>query len=791
VEGLAHIRVIDFTTGIAGPYATKLLADLGADVIKVESATGDPMRRWSASGSAPADGDAALFSFLNTCKRSVTVGDSVPSIDDPEIASLVAGADVVVEEGMLDVDALRARHSLLCVVSVTPYGLTGPLAGRPWTEFTVQAEAGSILFRGQSDMPPYQAGGRISEWTTGCFAAPAVVAAVLSARRNGVGVHVDCSMLETMAIAGSVFADVMNSLLGRPSLDGTISRTPETPSIEPAADGWVGFNTNTGAMFQNFLLMIERPDLLEDEELAGLVGRMNRLAEWTEIVHAWTKQHSVREIISRAAELRIPCAQVHSGQTVLDDEHLSARGVFIENPAGFRQPRPPSRVEGRAARALSPAPSIGSDNGSIEARPEPARNGSAAGAAEPAQLPFEGIRILDLTSWWAGPSGTHLLATLGAEVIHVESTGHPDGMRLTGFAFGQPDWWEWGHMFLAANTNKFGLTLDVAQQRGRELALELIDGCDAVVENFSPRVVEQWNLGWDVVHARNPRAVMMRMPAFGLSGPWRDRVGFAQTMEQMSGMAFVTGFPDDQPRILRGPCDPIAGMHGAVALMMALDDAQRSGEGVLVESTMVEAALSCAAEQVVEFTAYGALLERDGNRSPYAAPQGLYACQGWECWLALSIATDEQWRSLVKILGDPDWAHDEALATHAGRRAAHDELDEQLGAWAAEQDLDAIVSVLLEHGIPAARAWDPRIQSRHPQLVARGLYEECDHPVVGRHPVPGLPYRWSGVDHWVNSPAPTLGQHSRQVLGEFLGLSETDLDALEDDGIIGTRPKGL
>ena len=670
MEGLAHIRVIDFTTGIAGPYATKLLADLGADVIKVESAAGDPMRRWSASGSAPVDGDSALFGFLNTCKRSVTAGadDSVPSIDDPEVASLIADADVVLEEGTLDVDALRARHPRLCVVSVTPFGRTGPMAGRPWTEFTVQAEAGSILFRGQSDLAPYQAGGRISEWTTGCYVAPAVVAAAFSARRSGVGVHVDCSMLETMAIAGAVFADVMNSLLGRPPLDGTIARTPETPSIEPAADGWVGFNTNTGAMFQNFLLMIDRPDLLEDEELAGLGGRIKRLAEWTEIVHAWTQQHAVADIIDRAAELRIPCAQVHSGQTVLGDEHLSARGVFIENPAGFRQPRPPSRVDGRAPRALSPAPSIGSANGSVEARPESTSDEPATGDAEAARLPFEGVRILDLTSWWAGPSSTHLLATLGAEVIHVESTGHPDGMRLTGFAFGQPDWWEWGHMFLAANTNKFGVTLDVAKPRGRELALELIDGCDAVVENFSPRVVEQWDLSWDVIHARNPRAVMMRMPAFGLSGPWRDRVGFAQTMEQMSGMAFVTGFPDDQPRILRGPCDPIAGMHGAVALMMALDDAQRSGVGLLVESTMVEAALSCAAEQVIEFTAYGALLERDGNRSPYAAPQGLYACRGWECWLALSIATDDQWRSLVTVLGDPAWARDEALETHAGRR---------------------------------------------------------------------------------------------------------------------------
>jgi crotonobetainyl-CoA:carnitine CoA-transferase CaiB-like acyl-CoA transferase len=418
---------------------------------------------------------------------------------------------------------------------------------------------------------------------------------VLASRRDGVGVHVDCSMLEVMAIAASTFTDVFHALSGRPELDGTIARTPETPSIEPAADGWIGFNTNSAAMFESFLLLIERPDLLEDTELVSLAVRVARLEEWTAIVHAWTTEHAVADILDRAAELRVPCAQVHSGKTVLDDEQLHARGVFVDNPAGFRQPRPPSLFDGGHVRPFAPAPALGEANGAITPRP----HRPAPSASDPGALPFAGVRVLDLTSWWAGPSSTHVLASLGAEVLHVESTGHPDGMRMTGFYFGKEDWWEWGHLFVAVNTNKLGITLDVGSPRGRDLTLRLIDHCDAVVENFSPRVVDQWDLGWDVVHERNPRAVMMRMPAFGLSGPWRNRVGFAQTMEQMSGMAYVTGFRYDQPRILRGPCDPIAGMHGAVALMTGLVEAHRSGEGMLIESTMVEAALNCSAEQVV------------------------------------------------------------------------------------------------------------------------------------------------------------------------------------------------
>jgi crotonobetainyl-CoA:carnitine CoA-transferase CaiB-like acyl-CoA transferase len=404
--------------------------------------------------------------------------------------------------------------------------------------------------------------------------------------------------------------------------------------------------------------------------------------------------------------------------------------------------------------------------------------------------------VLDLTSWWAGPSSTQLMAALGAEVLHVESTTHPDGMRMSGFMFGKAEWWEWGHMYLAANTNKLGITVDVASPQGRELVLALIDQCDAIVENFSPRVVANWDLGWEVIHARNPRAVMMRMPAFGLSGPWRDRVGFAQTMEQMCGMAWMTGFRDDQPRIVRGPCDPIAGMHGALALTAALEEARRTGTGVLVESTMIEAALNCSAEQVVEYTAYGEVLERDGNRSPYAAPQGLYACNGWEEYLALSVATDEQWVGLVEALGAPEWATAPDLATHDGRRAAHDELDDRLAEWAADQDVDAAAALLAAHDVPAARAWDPRVQSRHPHLEARGLYEEVDHAFVGRHTVPGMPFRWDSAAHpgatrWMHTASPTLGEHTRDVLGRLCGLDDAALDALEADGVIGTRPAGL
>ena len=204
---------------------------------------------------------------------------------------------------------------------------------------------------------------------------------------------------------------------------------------------------------------------------------------------------------------------------------------------------------------------------------------------------------------------------------------------------------------------------------------------------------------------------------------------------------------------------------------------------------MVEAAVNCAAEIILEFTAYGKHLTRSGNRSPEAAPQGLYRCEGVEPWLALSVGDDDQWLALRKVLGEPDWALSSAFDTAEGRHAGHDELDERLGEWAATQELEDTVDRLVEAGVPAVIAWDPRRESFHPQLQARRLYEDIEHPVVGVQPCTGLPVRWTGIDRWVRTPAPTLGQHSREVLSRILGLTDADLDALEATDVIGYKPR--
>ena len=798
---LSGIRVLEFSHQVAGPYASKLFVDAGAEVIKVEPREGDSLRRWSATGAELGDEDSALFRFLNAGKRSV-----VGAPTDPSLEALLTEAHLVIEaHGLesdtgprLDVARLRAEHPSLVVLSITPYGRSGPWTERRATEFTLQAESGSIGMRGLMGHEPFQAGGRISEWAAGTFGAVAALPAVFRARATGKGEHVDLSILETANLIFTNYSESMNRLMNGGPDDpehAFLAPSVETPSIEATADGYVGFCTNTRQQFSDFLLMIERPELRDDEQLAQFAGRLMRFEEWSEILRSWLPKKTTAEVIEHASLLRIPVAPICNGETVQAHEQLVARGVYRANPeTGVVQPRRSYRIDDADPPAPDCAPRLGEHSESARfSDTRPARSLGAEGV-----LPLTGLRILDMTAWWAGPSATHVLAALGAEVIHVESASRPDGMRMVGgmMAGHYPEWWEASVHFLHANSNKRDVTLDLSKQQGLALVERLVGECDALVENYTPRVLESFGLTWERVHALNPRALMLRMPAFGLSGPWRDNTGFAQTMEQLSGMAWVTGHADDQPRIPRGPCDPLAGMHGAFALLVALAQREISGRGHHVESTMVESALNVAAEPVLEWSAYGNLMQREGNRSPLAAPQGLYPCAGGqpgnEAWLALSVATDAQWQALLDVLGKPAWALDPALATRAGRRAAHDAIDVSLCEWTRAHDRGELVQKLRALGIPASEVANPcRLLEGNPQLQARRYFEKPAHPVVGAMPLPSLPFRYASLDHWLRTPAPTLGQHNEAVLGGLLGLSADQLRNLEVAEVIGTRPKGL
>lgn len=774
---LEGTRVVDCSTDIAGAYCTKMLADAGADIVKVEPVEGDPLRSW---------GSGALFEFLHTSKRSV-----VAKPNDSTLRDLCARADIVVDAGWagLDVDQLREQHPALVVVSITPFGLDGPWSDWAATEFTLQGWCGSTGSRGLPEDPPLAAGGRIGEWMAGTYAAVAVLAARRAAVQSGRGEHIDVAILDSMALTMNTYTSVFAEFLGWPPVRRP-TRMIEIPSIEPSADGYVAFTTNSAQQFADFLVLIGRPDLHDDHELARAIGRFKRRREMIEMTAAFTTQHSTAEILKQAELLRIPSGPVGNGATVTGFDHFVERKVFVENPSGrFVQPRIPYAISDVEPRAFSPTPALGEHGGTIDWSP---RGPAVPADATSDALPLDGVRVVDCTAWWAGPAATHALACLGADVIKIESVSRPDLMRYTSTRPPTEDrWWEWGPLFHGANTNKRGITLDLTADAGTDLLRRLLGTADVLLENFTPRVMQQFGLDWDAVHGLNPALTMVRLPAYGLDGPWRERTGFAQTMEAITGMAWVTGRPDGPPLLPRGACDPLAAMHAVFATFLALEERERTGAGHLVEATMIEAALNMAAEQVVEYSATGHLLGRTANRGPGAAPQGVYPAAGDEEWLALAVATDDQWQALRVELGDPDWARDAALATEVGRRVAHDLLDERLTEWCATRDARATAERLASTGIPAAPVVDARDIAHNPQLQHRGFFEVEDHPVTGPNPLPMLPFQFRDrAAGWMRRPSPTLGQHNDEVLGGILGLTDAERRALRDDGVIGDRPRG-
>lgn len=761
---LTDLRVVEISDRIAGDYCGKLFVDAGADVVKVEPAGGSPLRRSTVTGAVPAPGDdAPLFSYLNAGKRSVTTYSE----------EMLANADVVVvtagpARSDVDPQGLLAVSPASVIVTVSDFGWTGPWAHRTATEFTLQAWSGCTGFRGEPDGPPISIGGELGEYMAGAFAAFGALAVHHRVRRGGAGEHLDLSVLEAMTLMQSC-EWLHSQLMGV----GPIMRSVEVPSIEPAKDGYVGITMVTGQQWLDFAAMLDCPEFAEMPELRFQLGRWAHRDWIRERVREWLKDRTVAEAVELGQLFRLPIAPVGNGATIPDMEYVRERGVFVPNPAGFRQPRTPWMMSVARSVPIGSTSSPGQANGEIQWRP---RQTGTAGRF----LPLEGVRIVDLTAFWAGPSATHSLAAFGAEVIKVESIQRPDGLRYSGgMRKDVDDWWEYGWLFQGVNTNKRSVTLDLQSEKGVALFNMLVAQADAVIENFSPRVMEHFGLGAETLLDANPRLVVMRMPAFGLDGPWRDRVGFAPTMEQIAGLAWVTGMPDGPPVAPRGPCDPLAGVHAAFALLAALEFADNTGRGQLVEVPMIETVLNVTASQPIEFEVFGRVLQRRGNRGGPGTTQNLYRCAGEDDWIALTVRNDTEWAALADVMGRPGWPR------------PHD-ADDQLREWFSAQKADDIVERLANVGVPVAAVVSPSAVTENPQLRHRGFFERLEHPRTGPGWYPCPPFaRLTGMQRWLSTPAPTLGQHNSEVLTSMCGLRERDLDDLAADSVIGTRPKGL
>lgn len=743
---LNGLRVLEWSATIAGAYTGRILHDAGSSVTRAQSA-GHTRR-------------SAFLDYLHSGKRTV-VADVA---ELPALATELGAHIVVLELDDKPDDVLLNSFVNSVLVVITPWGLVGPYASarRPWSEFTLQVEAGSPSMRGLPDREPTVTGSSESLWIAGTMAAGAATAVVQSANA-GAGRIVDVSLLEVTVYCNNLFVDVAASLNRTPHFPFA-PRYRLNPGVEPASDGWVGFNLASAQNHEDFLVLIERPDYLADEEMRTFVGRYSRFEEWTEAVRSWTSRHTVAEIVELASAFRIPCSPVHNGRTVLTDPQVVAR-KFYEQAGGTRTlaPKPPFLFNG--------------------VRPDRHRARTTGVELDPASStePFSGLRVLDLSTWWVGAYVGSALGAFGADVIKVESTGRIDGARLlNGLPASEEFWWESGGIYLGANSNKRNLTLDLSQVKGHELLVRLIESADVLIENYAPRVLESMGLDWDSVHRLNPRLIMHRMPAFGLTGPRREMVGYAQTVEQFSGLCWRTGYEGGEPLNPSGPADPMGASNSFFALVAAILGRRRTGQGMLVESALAEAALVMTSEQVIRWTDEDVVLERHGNRNPRLWVQGLFPARGINRWVGVTIATETQWGAIAGIVD------------FGGRTGDSADLCEKLlREWISDHEAESVVEWLTAWGIPAAVLTDARFVHGHQQLVASRAYEVQDLPHFGSIPLPRLPFRWSGEDLQIKRRPPMLGEHNAEILAGELCLTAEELEGLAAAHVVGTRPARL
>jgi len=412
--------------------------------------------------------------------------------------------------------------------------------------------------------------------------------------------------------------------------------------------------------------------------------------------------------------------------------------------------------------------------------------------------PLEGVRGIVLTQAWAGSYCTQLLGMMGADVVQLEVRKRLDSWRgsydgpmpaaLRSVPTAQHAW-NCNPAYNSVNLNKRTATLDLATPEGVDVFKRLLVHADVVAENFSPRVLGNLGIGYEVMRSVKPDVILVSLSAYGHTGPWANVPGIGGTIEPTSGMSALLGYRDGAP-MNSGQMypDAVAGLNGFAAVLTALHHRHRTGDGQYIDLSMQEANLMFVGDAALEHVLTGAQRPRLGNRHLTFAPHGIYRCAGEERWIAIAAESEAQWVALCTVAGHGEWRADARFADNAARKANEDALDAAIGAWTAGEGRDALARRLGAAGVFAAPVLDGLEVAHDPHLRARGFIAEVDHPEAGRWPQSGVPVRFSRTPVAVTRPAPLQGQHNLEVFGELLGMSGAEYEALARRGVSGVGP---
>ena len=770
-SALADLLVLDLTSGVSGAFAGKMFADLGARVVLVEPSEGSPFRLDS------------LFGYFSGGKESFVAEERTG------IAAWLDVSDVVLTDGSTrwHSGAVEARSPQTVIVDLSPFGRTGPYASWASSDLVTWAMGGYLYFTGSPDREPVWVPGRQSQLHAGAHAVIAALAALHERDAlSGRGQYVEVSELESVLTAHAWLVSswaACGMVLGR-----------QPDDLIRAADGWVYVMRIVPK--DEIFVLIDRPDLSAENLTVDVPTWHANIPRIFAAVAEWAKDRTVAEIVELGQLLRIAVTPILDGNGVFADEQLAARNWWEHDDQGV-YPGQPFHFSTSVSKRRGGAPGLGEHR----PPPEPVRLGPPHNVRAPTYLksretapdqpPLSGIRIVEVTTNWAGPVAGRFLADLGADSIKVEWATRP-ATRALFWAGPYQDLQRQPHhramYFNEMNRNKRGVCIDLSKPDGRETFLELVKTADVVLENNSARVMPSLGLSYNDLVTVNPSIIMVSMSGYGADGPHRDWVAYGANIETTSSLTSITGYPDGRlARTTLFYADPISGNYACVAILAALRHRDQTGEGQWIDISLNEAGATYCAEALVDLAHTGRLHGPNANRDPRFSPQGVYRCIGTDNWVAITARSTTEFQRLLNAASREDLAADPTLATLEGRQRRHDELDTAITAWTANLEQYEVAHALQALDIaagPVLANW--QIQA-DPHIHHRRMYETTVHPTVGAYPTTTWPWKFERTPGRLERPAPLFAQHNREVLREA-GIDDATITGLYDRGITADNP---
>ena len=772
---LSPYRVLELGTG-AGALCARVLADLGADVVKVEPVAGDAMR-----GQGPAiDGTGISFSWFNANKRWATA-----DLDDPATQRRLRAAltlfDVLIDGNGpgwlaahgLDPDELRRELPELVIASVSHFGQTGPYRDWKGSALVDFALAGTLRRCGLPDQVPCAPPYLLPYVMGGVTAASAVVAALWERGRSGKGDWLDCSVLE------AIQAQADWSAPGYSASGHMTKRAGAGPlfRLYAADDGWVRVINLSVKQWNAVKAWLANPPEIAGPEWDMPLYRAANPAILDQVFARHFKGRTKVELSKDGQEHGVGIVPIYSPSEVMEDEHFRVRGTFVPFmlPGGrvVRGPGAFVRMADTTPASLSAPSAPGQGLESL------AGKRAAFVATGETGLPLAGVRVVEVGSGAVAPEITRILGELGADVIKIESMRQIDFMRLQGAGIEASSGWS------SSNRNKRSVVLDLKHPDGRRVGQELAHRADIIVENNTACVMERMGIGYDEVSKANPKVVYVSSQAFGATGPSSRYGGFGPTNQAVSGTSYLWNHPSpEKPEGVQviHP-DHLLGRMGALAAIAALDERRRGGKGQHIDLGQAEFAIACVAEAFMESDASGRSVEPRGNESPIGAPHGVFPCLGEDQWIAITVESDEEWERLAGVVGDASW-DDTALATVEGRLARRELLEAQLGAWTSQLPAVQAMRRLQGAGVPAGAAYSTVEVLADVHVAERGFFKTVTHPVLGTLRMEGVPFKAQTLTVDAARRAPLFGEHTREVLQAWLGLADAELARLDAAGAL-------